>query len=305
LKNEWIRRRVGRRADGEIVMRSISIAKIAASGSVLVGAGGVALVFGVANMQHEKPLETVTVTSATSPSPPAPLVKSESSPALAATAAEVAAFAAELAGPSSRPATDESVPSFDVARTEGTGDAVIAGRAPPGAIVDLVREGERLDRAVADASGQFVMVPSRLPAGSYELTLNAKMPDGTVASSKQGVMITVIDAGANSGAAQLRAEHVPEITSRVDPPPRPPSRAAKLQENAALQPAMAVGSASDKGASSPVTAPRILNRVVSRGDSLWRISRIAYGDVHDTRLCTGQTETGSGIQISFIPARSF
>src|SRR6516162_5278099 len=138
-------------------MTPISIAKIVASGSVFVAACSAALVFGVTRVQHEERLEAGTVTLTTTPSQPAPVVRSEGAPALAATPAEAPSIAVELAGPPSTLATDQSVPSFDVARTEGTGDAVIAGRAAPGAIVDLLRDGERLDRAVADASGQFVI----------------------------------------------------------------------------------------------------------------------------------------------------
>ena len=254
-------------------MTPILIAKIA-SASVFVAACSAALVYGVAHVQHEERLEKVTVTPMTSPSQPAPGVGSEGSPAVASTAAKVAAIAAELAGPPSTLSTDQSVPSFDVARTEGNGDAVIAGRAAPGAIVDLMRDGERLDRAVADESGQFVMVPPRLPAGSYDLTLNARLPDGTVASSKQGATVTV---GASSGATQSRAEYVPETASQAAPSPQPPLRAAKPQQNAVLQPAPAIaaGSASNEDLSSPATAKM---KVVSRGDSLWRISRITYGD---------------------------
>ena len=46
---------------------------------------------------------------------------------------------------SSPPAdTDRSVPTFDITRVERTGDAVIAGRAAPGATVELLRDGKRL-----------------------------------------------------------------------------------------------------------------------------------------------------------------
>jgi nucleoid-associated protein YgaU len=261
-------------------MTPISIAKIIVSASVVVAACSAALVFAVTHVQHEERLEAGIVTPTTSPSQPAPVVRSEGSPAVEAMAADAAAMAAELAGPPSTLATDQSVPSFDVARTEETGDAVIAGRAAPGAIVDLLRDGERLDRAVADESGQFVMVPPRLPAGTYELTLNARLPDGTVASSKQGVTVTVNDVGASSGPTQSRTEYVPETASRAVPSPQPPLKAAKPQENAVLQPAQAIatGSTSDEGLSSPAAAPKILTKVVSRGDSLWRISRITYGD---------------------------
>ena len=195
-------------------MTSISIVKIVALGSVFVAACSAALVFGVTHVPREEQLGAGTGTIAASLPQPAPVVRSEGPPPLAATAAEAAAVVAELAGSPTARATDQAVPSFDVARTEETGDAVIAGRAAPGAIVDLVRGGERLDSTVADASGQFVMVPSRLPAGSYELTLNARLPDGTVASSKQGVTVTINEAGAESAAPQLRADHASQATSR-------------------------------------------------------------------------------------------
>jgi nucleoid-associated protein YgaU len=293
-------------------MTPISIAKVLGSASAFVAACGAALVLGVTHVQHEERLEGSIVTSATSPAQPAPVVRTEGSPALAATTAEAAAVTAELARPPSTPAPDQSAPSFDVARTEATGDAVIAGRAAPGALVDLLGGGERLDRVVADASGQFVMVPPRLPAGSYELTLKAKLPDGTEASSKQGVMVTVADAGANPGATQLRAESVPATASRAAPPPQLPLQAAKPQENAALEAtqAIAAGSAPDQGLSSPAAAPRTLTRVVSRGDSLWRISRITYGD--GTRYATVYRANRDRIrdpnlihpgQILFLPAK--
>jgi nucleoid-associated protein YgaU len=259
-----------------IVMTPVSIVKLVASACVLVAAGGAALFFG---LKHDERLETRTVAATTSPSQPAPGVRNESSLALAATETKAAALGAEPARSPGVIATDRSVPSFDLARIEGA-EAVIAGRAAPGAIVDLLRDGERLDRAVADASGQFVMVPLRLPAGSYELTLSARLPDGTVASSKQGVKVTVDDVGVRSGAAQSRAEYIPESPSQMRPPLQPPWRAAKPQQSVALKLAHANfgSSASEQGAPSPAVAPRNLTRVISPGDSLWRISRITYGD---------------------------
>jgi hypothetical protein len=110
----------------------------------------------------------------------------------------------------------ESVPVFDVARIERTGEAVIAGRAAPGATVDLLRNGERLDGAVADSSGQFAMIIPRLPMGGYELTLSARPPDGTLATSKQGVVVALAEAGSSSGVAPSRAEAVERCRDRED-----------------------------------------------------------------------------------------
>jgi nucleoid-associated protein YgaU len=257
-------------------MTPVSIVKIVASASVVIAAGGAALVFGVAHKQHEERLAadagTVTTSApqaalaARSDVPPAatetPPARAATQPptALAATGANPAAIAAELGVPLDAPGKDQSSPSFDVARVEAGGDAVIAGRAAPGATVDLLRGGERLDRAVANASGEFVMLPHGLPAGSYELTLSAKLTDGTVTSSEHGVSVTVSDAGPSARAAQSRAEYVPETALQPGPSSASILR-SKPQENAGLQPAHAISS-----------------KVVSRGDSLWSISRITLGD---------------------------
>src|SRR5260370_38925089 len=71
------------------------------------------------------------------------------------------------------------------------GDAGIAVRASPGATVELLRNDELHDRAVADQSGQFVMVPPRFPSGTYELTLRSKQPSGKKATSKQSIAVVI------------------------------------------------------------------------------------------------------------------
>ena len=274
-------------------MTPVSIVKIVASASVCIAVGSAALVFAVAHVQHEQRLAAGAVAATMSAPQGAPAVRSdappiakESSPARAATqgqaalaAANPAAIAAELAGPPEAAGNDQSSPSFDIVRVEASGEAVIAGRAAPGATVDLLRGGERLDRAFAGPSGEFVMVPRALPEGSYELTLRSTLPDGTVTSSKHGAAVTVNDAGPNARAAQSRAEYVPETASQPRPS-GPRLRPGKPQESAGLPPAHAIhaSSASDEGAFSPVVAHVIASRVVSRGDSLWSISHISYGD---------------------------
>lgn len=232
---------------------------------------------------------------ATSPAPvPAPAPKAD---ALAETQKQVAALA-DIAPVKPPPAVADTGPRFDVARVDDHGEAaVIAGQAVPGAKVELLRDGKPLDTVVADASGQFVMTPPKLPAGSYELTLRAKAPDGTVTQSARTMPVTVAEAA---------------------PPPPRPAPAAKPAEKpddksdvVASLPSPRLASASDKPSARPrlmgAPKPRVMarapdappattvasaspadvfnrapaetgSRVISRGDSLWTLSRLAYGD---------------------------
>jgi nucleoid-associated protein YgaU len=249
----------------------------------LVAACGAALVLGITHLRREPPVESRTATAAPAVSPPASGARDEGSAALATAQAEANAVPAAPAISLRSPDTDESVPVFDIARIERTGDAVIAGRAAPGAIVELLRNGERHDRAVADQSGQFVMVPPRLPPGEYELTLRSRQPDGKQATSKQSVMVALAQWESNSGAVRSRAEvpfNVPETVgtnrSELD---QAQAQNAKRQGIAVsqLSHATAATPLSEGGSPSAVVEPKLATTVVSRGDSLWRISRVTYG----------------------------
>jgi nucleoid-associated protein YgaU len=373
-------------------MTATSIGRIVVPSLALVAACGAALVFGITHVRREPPVETRAATAAPALSSPASGARDDGSAALATAQAEATAVAAALAVSPRSPDTDESVPTFDVARIERTGDAVIAGRAAPGAIVELWRNGERHDRAVADQSGQFVMVPPRLPSGDYELTLRSTQPDGKQATSKQSVVVALqpslkdeavvalmtpdrasvvltpavapnpigglvavetvetepggklyvsgrsppraavrlylndsflaattavadgrfaftINGGVgpgsyrvrldevepSSGAIRSRAEvpfNVPETvvanrsvldhavgSSQGQQPDQPPLQIAKRLDIAASQqphPSAATPLA-DGGSPVAVVVPKIATTVVSRGDSLWRISRVTYG----------------------------
>ena len=174
-------------------MTATSITRIVVPSLVLVAACGAALAFGVMHVWREPPVETRAATAApeVSPSVSGAPDPDKASAALATVQAEANAAAAALAVAPRAPDTDESLPAFDIARIERTGDAVIAGTARPGAIVELLRNGELHDRTVADKSGQFVMVPPRLPAGDYELTLASRLPDGRHATSRESVVVAL------------------------------------------------------------------------------------------------------------------
>jgi nucleoid-associated protein YgaU len=255
-------------------MIATSIGRIVVPSLVLVAACGAALAFGITHIWREPPLETRAATVAPAVSPTASGAQDKGPAVLATAQAEAdAVMAAALAVSSRSPNTDESVPTFDIARIERTGDTVIAGTAAPGAIVELLRNGEHHDQTVADKSGQFVMIPPRLPAGDYELTLRSRQPDGKQATSKQSVVVALAEVESNPGALQSRAEvpfNVPETVG----PNRPVLNPAVGSSQARLAAATPL---SDGGSPSAVIVSKTATTVVSRGDSLWRISRVNYG----------------------------
>ena len=102
---------------------------------------------------------------------------------------------------SGEPEPDEAAdfikPSFDVVRISPSGDAVIAGRAAPGAEITVTLDGEKEVGTVrADERGEWVLLPSEpLPPGTHEFTLSSRLPDGAVIESDEVVVLVVPDPG--------------------------------------------------------------------------------------------------------------
>ena len=148
----------------------------------LAAGGTAAFIFGIHQTQQILGVNTRLMA-------PAAPAQDQDKTALAKAQTETAALANVLAGPSPTPGGN-AVPEFDVVNIEPTGETVVAGRALPGATVELLRNGEVHDRAVADKSGQFVMVPRPLPPGNYDLTLRTTR-DGKQVTSKQSVAVAL------------------------------------------------------------------------------------------------------------------
>src|SRR5712671_2961780 len=321
---------------------------------VLVATGGAALFIDEA--LRELPAEAIPATTSAA-SPPSSSRAQDQRLSAAAVQAE-AKNAAALAGATGLAGGgDEVRPAFDVARVEPSGDAVIAGRTAPGATVELLRNGKPHDRVVADASGQFAMVPPRLPPGDSELTLRSRLPDGRLATSKESVVVALQADLKDRPVVALMTPDKPSVVlskpAASTPGSTPPGGAVVVDTvetepggklfvsgrsspraavrlylndsyqasttaaangrfafttmNEGIRPgsgyrvrldevdpgsgairsraevpfeAASAASAGLPAAGSPtaVTTPKVPTAVVSRGDSLWRISRAAYGD---------------------------
>src|SRR5215470_9151793 len=121
----------------------------------LIVVGGAALYLGITQLRRAIDANAVATIS-----PPSSAGQDQRLAAIGAMQAEAKGVAAALSGsPEPSGAGDDGRPAFDVARIEPSGDAVIAGRAAPGASVELLRNGQVHDRVSADKFGQFAMVP--------------------------------------------------------------------------------------------------------------------------------------------------
>lgn len=147
------------------------------------------------------------VMTPTAPSAPAPVGSPPGADALAsAPAAAPSAPGAPAAG--TAPAAGK--PSFDVVRIDPAGDAVVAGRAEPRSQVSLTLSGRPIAEAQADADGQFVMLPPKLPPGDHVLALRATGPNGETIS-EQSVTIAVPQRGEQGAVAALTAPNKPTV----------------------------------------------------------------------------------------------
>jgi nucleoid-associated protein YgaU len=184
--------------------------------AAVAAAGAVAFVWSITPERPPAPGQ------ARAPAPSAP------TPPPAERQAAIAPDPAPAAAPpaAAPPVAEDDPPAFDIARIEASGEAVIAGRARPGATVELLRDGQVHDRAVADPAGEFVLVPPPLPPGNYDLTLRATRPDGQPVTSRESVAVALAPARKQPPVVALTAPGKPSVVLSKPPAPDPAPAAA-------------------------------------------------------------------------------
>ncbi len=123
-------------------------------------------------------------------------------------------------------------PTFDIVRVERTGEAVIAGRATPGAEVTVLDGEKVLGKVRANESGEWVFLPDEpLAPGSHELGLGVATAGGEAQSpaadaepsgapatgaleSEQVVVVVVPEAAGSDQAAAQPERAIAVLTPR-------------------------------------------------------------------------------------------
>ncbi len=139
------------------------------------------------------------------------------------------------------PAIDQTVlaptriPAFDIVRVQPDGSMVIAGRAAPGAAIDIIAGGRVIGQTSTDESGSFAFVlDSPLAPGDYDIGLIAKIGGETLASEEKAVVqipsqpggdvLAIVTApGAASEVIAAGAVNAPtdQVAVIVEPAPEP------------------------------------------------------------------------------------
>lgn len=128
------------------------------------------------------------------------------------------------------------LPSFDVVRVEPNGDSVIAGRAAPGATIELLRGDQVHARTVADASGLFAITPPPIPLGSHQLALQSIAPDGTRQRSRESITIVIDPAKGRPLVALVAPDKPTVLLSNPEPPEPKPAEPPKTETAEATPP---------------------------------------------------------------------
>ena len=86
--------------------------------------------------------------------------------------------------------TGPGAPSFDVVRIDPKGNMVMAGRAPPNAVVIILDGDKEIGRGVADARGEWVFLPPNpVPPGTRQFSLKTPGTGGAKDLFSQNVVV--------------------------------------------------------------------------------------------------------------------
>jgi nucleoid-associated protein YgaU len=181
--------------------------------------------------------------------PTQPAATAPSAPG-AATNSQVAS-AAQTQAPQPGP---EVKPSFDVVRVNPNGDAVIAGRAAPGAKIILLDSGQPIGSATADDRGEWVLLPdSAVDPGQHKFSLKA---EGEQTQESEKEVIVVVPKPAEDIAGQPVTKPSGALAIEVPKQGDGPTQLLNAPDSASNPtPAPQPASATAEAAPTPTTPP--------------------------------------------------
>lgn len=186
--------------------------------------------------------------------PPSAVIPLANPPAPQAALPAVPPVVAPTPPPALRPPVAAPLrPSFDIVRISPLGDAVLAGRAAPGAQIVITVDGREIARGEADRNGQWVVTPAQpLPPGGHELKVAARQPDGSLLEAEAPVVFVINERPAQTNMAQT---NMGQTNMGQTNTAQPPAAQTSTARNAANAPSASLPAAPSAPAVQPAPAP--------------------------------------------------
>ncbi|CAN7216988.1 LysM peptidoglycan-binding domain-containing protein [Agrobacterium tumefaciens] len=169
------------------------------------------------------------------------------------------------AAPPDAAQSSAATPTFDVLRVEPDGSAVIAGKAQPGAKLEILSNGKVVAQTTIDGTGDFAAVfDNPLPPGDHELVLRSTDASGKATQSEEVATVSVPDGKTGELLAMVSK---PGKASRVlampeaAPPALQPQAAPSQQPAATSEPSANTASAPLAGTAAPSAAAPLTSSV--------------------------------------------
>ncbi|MGV2049834.1 LysM peptidoglycan-binding domain-containing protein [Agrobacterium sp. 22-209-1] len=184
------------------------------------------------------------------------------------------------AAPADAAQSSSATPTFDVLRVEPDGSAVIAGKAQPGAKLEILSNGKVVAQTTIDGSGDFAAVfDNPLPPGDHELVLRSTDANGKATQSEEVATVSVPETKSGELLAMVSK---PGKASRVlampeaAPPALQPQQATPSQQPAASSettantaPAPSSATAAPNAAGAPLTSSVQVTAVEFEGSKIF------------------------------------
>jgi nucleoid-associated protein YgaU len=111
-------------------------------------------------------------------------------------------------------AVPTNIPVFDIVRVQPDGSLVIAGRAAPGAAIDIIAGPRVIGQTSTDESGSFAFVLDQpLAPGDYEIDLAARVNGQTLVSVQKAIVQIPTQLGGDVLAIVTAPGNAPEVIS--------------------------------------------------------------------------------------------
>ncbi|TKV74806.1 LysM peptidoglycan-binding domain-containing protein [Rhizobium sp. AU243] len=206
------------------------------------------------------------------------------------------------AAPSDAAQSSSATPTFDVLRVEPDGSAVIAGKAQPGAKLEILSNGKVVAQTTIDGTGDFAAVfDNPLPPGDHELVLRSTDAGGKATQSEEVATVSVPDGKTGELLAMVskpgkasRVLAMPEAAPpALQPQAAPSQQPATTSETSANTASAPLAGTAAPSAAAPLTSSVQVTAVEFEGSKIFVAGSAPAGST--VRALVDDREIGKSI----------